>query len=123
MLDIVLFIAVVLVFIAVAAATWFVRQKWQSVETTNQHLEQQVRILIKSNVGIGSRVNELEVRLEKINYQQEDLAERTDEDVSISHAAKLVELGADIDEVMRSCSLSRGEAEFLLTMRHAKDQN
>lgn len=102
------------------AGGFFLWKKWSKLEQSHEYLNQQMRILVKSNLGIGGRVSDLEARLEKLDYKQEDLEERQPEDVAYSHAAKLVELGADVDELVKSCGLSKGEAEFLLTM-HKKD--
>lgn len=39
-----------------------------------------------------------------------------------SRAARMVELGADIDEVMAECEIPKAEAELLISLRAAKQR-
>ena len=43
------------------------------------------------------------------------------EDKLYTRALKLVELGADIDEIMKSCDIPRAEAEMLMAVHQKKD--
>lgn len=75
------------------------------------------KIVIESEQVIKLLDNRIKV-LQKKNEQLEikiDLAQAP-EDKLYSRASKLVELGADIHEIMKECDIPRAEAEMLLAI-------
>lgn len=99
-----------------------------------QQLTEQITLLraelaeLRSGViGVGQRVLQLEEQLATQNEQLEALAERqqalemTEPESKIySRAMKMVQLGADLDEIMRECELPRAEAELLYNLHQQK---
>ncbi|RRS08983.1 DUF2802 domain-containing protein [Pseudoalteromonas sp. J010] len=90
-----------------------------------QEAEQQIAILRSevaelraSIMSVGKRVVTTEQELHELANQQ--AAQKYDDpDAKIySRAVKMVELGADIEEVMRECELPRAEAELLMSLHN-----
>ena len=71
-------------------------------------------------LSIGKRV--LEVEQQNQDLMQQQAAQKYDDpDAKIySRAVKMVELGADLDEVIRECELPRAEAELLFSLHKQK---
>ena len=71
-------------------------------------------------LSIGKRVLEVEQQNEELTQQQ--AAQKYDDpDAKIySRAVKMVELGADLEEVIRECELPRAEAELLFSLHKQK---
>lgn len=123
---------------------------WRSVQqASEQHASSDQRLLQQDNtddnqqeisllraelaelrsgvIGVGQRVLELESRLDG---QQQLLAEQAEqlqalqltepESKIYSRAMKMVQLGADLEEIMRECELPRAEAELLFNLHQQK---
>lgn len=78
-------------------------------------------------IGVGQRVLELEEQLSQQSQHIEALTERqqalemTEPESKIySRAMKMVQLGADLDEIIRECELPRAEAELLFNLHQQK---
>lgn len=72
-------------------------------------------------LSIGKRVLEVEQQNQDL-IQQQAAQKYDDPDAKIySRAVKMVELGADLDEVIRECELPRAEAELLFSLHKQKD--
>ena len=59
----------------------------------------------------------LEQQVRRINERQNVLEMRPVGDRPYAQASELVHKGADIDELMETCGLTRGEAELLVMMQ------
>ncbi|MDX1538585.1 DUF2802 domain-containing protein [Arsukibacterium sp.] len=85
-------------------------------------------------IGVGQRVLTLDQRvlsleneLQNLQNAYNELAEQqqalslTDPESKIyTRAMKMVQLGADLEEIMRECELPRAEAELLFNLHQAK---
>ncbi|MEE2025094.1 DUF2802 domain-containing protein [Alkalimonas mucilaginosa] len=78
-------------------------------------------------IGVGQRVLDLESRLleqqQLLAAQGEQLQalQLTEPESKIySRAMKMVQLGADLEEIMRECELPRAEAELLYNLHQQK---
>ena len=78
-------------------------------EQVSKQLEHRIKVLQQESI-------ELKQLIEQIKNQQP-------QDKLYSRAFKLVELGADIDEVVRECDIPRAEAEMLLSVHKNKASN
>ncbi|MEI5638218.1 MULTISPECIES: DUF2802 domain-containing protein [unclassified Pseudoalteromonas] len=101
------------------------QRKALQIEKTFQASEQQVAILrseiaeLRASItSIGKRAVNTEQELHELANQQ--AAQKYDDpDAKIySRAVKMVELGADIEEIMRECELPRAEAELLMSLHN-----
>ncbi len=80
-----------------------------------------LRALCSSAVGVGERVGRLEGRLRQLSERQDQLDLREPSAQPYQQAIKLVHNGADVDEIVEACGLSRGEAELVMMM-HRLDE-
>ena len=83
-------------------------------------LRSEVSELRTGLMSIGKRVLEVEQQNQEL-IQQQAAQKYDDPDAKIySRAVKMVELGADLDEVIRECELPRAEAELLFSLHKRK---
>lgn len=83
-------------------------------------LRSEVSELRTGLLSIGKRVLEVEQQNQEL-IQQQAAHKYDDPDAKIySRAVKMVELGADLDEVIRECELPRAEAELLFSLHKQK---
>ena len=78
----------------------------------NEQVTKQLTVRTKN---LQEKLAELSAELEKLKHEQP-------EDKLYRRALKMVELGADIEEVIVECELPRAEAELLFAI-HLKEQN
>lgn len=82
-------------------------------------LEQEIGALCSASMGAGEHVVKMERQVQRIVERQNQLDMRINVERPYSQASQLVMRGADIDELVETCGLSRGEAELLVMMRRA----
>lgn len=98
-----------------------------------EHSKLEVEELRAGIIGVGQRVLKLESALTQLNNHlssslqelsdKQQAMEMTDPESKIySRAMKMVQLGADLDEIMRECELPRAEAELLFSLHQQKRQ-
>jgi len=105
-------------------ALHFARRKSMAQEDTEQELqrriqslEQELGALCSASVGAGEHVVKLEQQVQRITERQDQLELRTTGERPYDQASQLVNKGADIEDLMDSCGLTRGEAELLVMMQ------
>ena len=119
---------------------WFSRMQrswqaqWQQLE---QQLDYQAQQLQQSRheleelragvIGVGQRVLQLDSGQAALSQQLSALADKQQalelvdpESKIYSRAMKMVQLGADLEEIMRECELPRAEAELLFNLHQSK---
>jgi hypothetical protein len=135
---------IVLLIFSVALYLWFRRQQLhiktqhilleKRLDFSTQQSEQsqhEVEELRAGIIGVGQRVLQLDSALTELSSQVsravQDLTDKqramelTDPDSKIySRAMKMVQLGADLEEIMRECELPRAEAELLFNLHQQK---
>ncbi len=84
-------------------------------------LRGEISAVSRGAVGLGKRVQTLQQRVEVTAQRQEELEYKDVGDVAISHASKLVQMGANSEELVSTCGLSRAEAS-LLSLMHGKSR-
>jgi len=82
-----------------------------------QQVEQELSALCSASVGAGDHVVKLEHQVHRIIERQDMLELRAGSERPYSQASQLVNKGADIDELVDTCGLTRGEAELLVMMQ------
>lgn len=70
--------------------------------------------------GVGKKVKELALLLEQTREKVAELSNLDPDTRVYGTAARLVDSGASIEELMQECDLPRGEAELLYSMRQQK---
>lgn len=85
-----------------------------------ESLRKQMMELHTGAIGMGQRLQSAEGAMQKIQDSQQELTLQDPERRLYSRAAKMVELGADLDEVMSECELPQTEAELLISLRKGR---
>ena len=85
-----------------------------------ESLRKQMMELHTGAIGMSQRLQSAEGAMQKIQDSQQELTLQDPERRLYSRAAKMVELGADLDEVMSECELPQAEAELLISLRKGR---
>ncbi|MFM5430012.1 DUF2802 domain-containing protein [Aeromonas veronii] len=117
-----------LIALAFASYIWFKSKRSKqeseaSVATLQGQLEslrKQMMELHTGAIGMGQRLQSVEGAMQQVNERQQELTMQDPERRLYSRAAKMVELGADLDEVMSECELPKAEAELLISLRKGR---
>ena len=88
------------------------RLKDQSTETGRE-----LHALGSSSMGMGRRLVQCEKQLQQLHISLEEMRQNDPLRISYDEASRLVELGADIEDLMNSCGISRPEAELVSALR------
>ncbi len=83
-------------------------------------LRKQLTELHSGTIGMGRRLQGVEGEIHKLQEHQQELTLQDPDRRLYSRAAKMVELGADIDELMSECELPKAEAELLISLRKGR---
>lgn len=98
----------------ISAMSWSrLRRRNERMARRVVQLEQQVRALSAGSIGVGQRLAGVTQELQAALERQAELENRDPGQLPYRQAARLVGLGAGIEDLMESCGLSRGEAELL----------
>lgn len=79
--------------------------------------EQQLGALCSASLGAGDHLVKLEYRVQRVVERQDALEMRAGNERPYAQASQLVIKGANIDELVETCGLTRGEAELLVMMQ------
>lgn len=113
----------------IVMTTLFVMYKRMQKQRNQQQLALQsaqndLRALCNAAVTMGRQVKRLQKRLESVSLQQNELDARQiqidqadPDEQSYQHAIKLAQKGANTEDLIEVCGLSRGEAD-LINMMH-----
>lgn len=88
-----------------------------------QQISRQDKELLESeqiSKQLEHRIKTLQQQFARQSEQINQLQSQQPEDKLYSRALKLVQLGADIQEVMRECDIPQAEAEMLMAVHHKK---
>ncbi|KXF81324.1 DUF2802 domain-containing protein [Enterovibrio coralii] len=83
----------------------------------HESLSKQFNELRAGSIGMSQKLAELSHRFDDLMEKQHELEMHDQDGRLYSRASKMVELGADINELMEECDLPKAEAELLLSIR------
>ncbi len=101
------------------AVIWLVRlQRRLIVQQRNYEallnvLRNEIRITNSGAMGMGRRLKQVEQRLNISVEKQLELENRDPGALAYNQAAKLMEMGAAVDDLVSSCGIARPEAELM----------
>ena len=112
---------------------WFhharLQRKLQAMELLLKELlkardsaRKQLNELHTSTLGVGQKLGQLAKEIVSVEERQQEMVLQDPDGRFYSRAARMVELGADIDEVMAECEIPKAEAELLISLRAAKQR-
>ncbi|WP_117233424.1 DUF2802 domain-containing protein [Vibrio maerlii] len=88
-------------------------QEKEFQKSNNQLLE--VRSVV---VGLGQKVTEQEDVIRHLIERVKELEQEDGDGRLYSRATKMVQLGADLDELIQECELPKAEAELMLSLQN-----
>lgn len=86
-------------------------------------LSKEVQGISHGSMGVGRKVLALEKEIEDLHIRLDEFQKNDPSLVSYSEAARLVEMGANVDDLMNSCGISRPEAELVTALTHSQKSN
>lgn len=86
----------------------------ESVKAINQELQ----AVSNGSMGVGRKLMLIEKQMAEMKNSQEEMLRNDPNRVSYTEATRLVELGADVEDLMNSCGISRPEAELVTALSH-----
>ncbi|EGR1131006.1 flagellar transcriptional regulator FlrD [Vibrio cholerae] len=119
----------VFVVLCIMLALWRLKRgQHRQSETLRQQIRNLDRELQKSNkqllevrsvmVGLGQKVSEQQDIIHHLNERLLEL-ENTDADARLyTRASKMVQLGADLNELIQECELPKAEAELMMSLQN-----
>lgn len=106
------------------AARQNLEAKFQAMELLYKNARQQHESLSKQfnelragSIGMSQKLAELAQRFDELLEKQNEMEMHDQDGRLYSRASKMVELGADLRELMEECDLPKAEAELLLSIR------
>jgi len=97
-----------------------VKQTEQKMADLVDGLSKEVQGISHGSMGIGRKVLVMEKKFEELEATIEEIHKNDPNKVSYSEAARLVELGAGVEDLMNSCGISRPEAELVSALTTSK---
>jgi flagellar biogenesis protein FliO len=132
----ILFLVLLLIAVIVWAWSQFNKQQAQlqvltaqleSLQQQKASLQTETEELRAGVIGVGQRVLVMQEQQQRLQHefaalqeQQQAIALSDPESKIYSRAVKMVELGADLEEIIRECELPRAEAELLFNLHRQK---
>ncbi|MCP4956058.1 MAG: DUF2802 domain-containing protein [Photobacterium aquimaris] len=104
--------------------------KFAAIETVlknarlqNESLTKQFHELRTGSIGMSDKLVDLIEQIDRVEVRQNEVAMNDSGGRLYSRASKMVELGADVDELMKECDLPKAEAELLLSLQRSMPQH
>lgn len=88
----------------------------------HESLLKQFNELRAGTMGMSQKLADMAHHLEQIADRQGEMAMQDPDGKLYSRASKMVELGADVNELMEECDLPKAEAELLLRLQQKMAQ-
>ncbi|MDX5441102.1 MAG: DUF2802 domain-containing protein [Alteromonadaceae bacterium] len=80
-------------------------------------LGRELHATTSGSMGVGQRLVACERQLHELRNALDEMRQNDPLRISYDEAARLVDLGADIDDLMNTCGISRPEAELVSALK------
>lgn len=104
--------------------------KFAAIETVlknarlqNERLSKEFNELRAGTMGMSHKLADMSHQLEVVEDRQIEIMMNDPEGRLYSRASKMVELGADVHELMNECDLPKAEAELLLRLQQTMQKH
>jgi hypothetical protein len=87
------------------------------LKTRCENLGRELHATASGSMGVGHRVVACERQLHELRGTLDEMRQNDPLRISYDEASRLVDLGADIDDLMNTCGISRPEAELVSALR------
>ncbi|WP_231665275.1 MULTISPECIES: DUF2802 domain-containing protein [unclassified Pseudoalteromonas] len=95
-------------------------KRFSDLKQQNTILRSEIDELRGGLLNMGKRIVQQEKLSQELSENQQALQYSDPDSKMYSRAVKMVELGAQLDEVMKECELPRAEAELLISLHQQK---
>ncbi|MEX0605925.1 MAG: DUF2802 domain-containing protein [Marinobacter sp.] len=112
--------ALVLLFIQSVVARRQVGQLKGQLKERCDALGREIHATGSGSMGVGHRVVACERQLHELRGLMDEMRQNDPLRVSYDEASRLVDLGADIDDLMNTCGISRPEAELVAALKNRR---
>ncbi|HBC58323.1 MAG TPA: hypothetical protein DCZ03_14280 [Gammaproteobacteria bacterium] len=92
------------------------RRRNEMNEQLIQGLRDNIATLCASIGSVGERVMDIERQFKSMDHRQKQIELREEETANYTQAVNLVRHGADVEELIANCGITRGEAELISRM-------
>lgn len=89
------------------------RQLRDQLRERTETLGRELHATTSGSIGVGNRLVACERQLHELRRQFDEMRQNDPLRVSYDEASRLVDLGADIEDLMNTCGISRPEAELV----------
>ncbi|MCW8884086.1 MAG: DUF2802 domain-containing protein [Motiliproteus sp.] len=89
------------------------QQSEQRYQALVNVLRNEIRVMNSGSFGVGRRLKQVESKLNITAEKQQELENRDPGTLAYNQAAKLMEMGAEVDDLVSSCGIARPEAELM----------
>ena len=83
-------------------------------------MQKDIHALCAGAINMGKHLDGLEQRIRRLAERQDQLELRDPLEQTYAHAIRLAQKGVDVNELVESCGLARGEAELLLRVHRVQ---
>lgn len=98
------------------------RRREREMKAGLQRLREDMQALCTGAANVGKHLAAMEQKIRRLSERQDQVELRDPAQQAYGHAIRLAQRGADVDELIASCGLARGEAELLLRL-HCSNSN
>lgn len=122
----ILWLGFALLFLAGAGAGTLLYRRMRHYERQQKALVNvlrgEIRSMTSGSIGMGRRLMDAERRLNITVEKQQELENRDPGVLAYNQAARLMEMGGNVDDLVKSCGIGRPEAE-LMALLHRELQS
>ena len=115
--------SVAIALIAVAYSMYTTHASRKHVATLVSHIDdlgKELNAISHSALGMGRRLQALGDKNDRLENEIEEIQKNDPVKVSYSEAARLVKMGASVEELMSACGISRPEAELVSALTNQR---
>jgi hypothetical protein len=94
-----------------------IRKLRAQIKERSETLGRELHATASGSMGVGQRVVTCERQLHELRGMLDEMRQNDPLRISYDEASRLVDLGADIDDLMNTCGISRPEAELVSALR------
>lgn len=98
------------------------RRRAREMKAELQRLREDMQALCTGAANVGKHLAAMEQKIRRLSERQDQVELRDPAQQAYGHAIRLAQRGANVDELIASCGLARGEAELLLRL-HRSNSN
>ena len=110
-----------------AVLVYLLRRRLQRMDAAHKALVQRVEQVSRDlsgfrqgTVGMGEELSTLRDQVKRLHDRQQQVEQQDPQTLPYNQAARLVNMGASMEDLTQACGLSRAEAELVLKLHAAR---